>query len=169
MTVIDMKEARERLERRREDAAHQRMRHKIEEEKSEARANGLTWTKYRPFHTNMEAVGAMVCCSCQGRGRKRSTARAAQYVSYSTELPGRVTQCTWCYEGLGVVADELTLRMREMLSYAYDEDGHECLTVPPATRAALRRRDLVNGCSLTENGLKARLLIQEEAKRRRTS
>lgn len=166
--VIDMEEARERLESRREQAEHRRLRHKVEQERSEARANGLGWTPYRPFHSPREAVGAVLCASCLGR-RSRATARRSLYVSYSTHLDGRTTKCAWCLEGLGVVGDDLSDRMRQVLAYSYDDDGGEAVPVHAATRAALRRRGLVEdpGKMLTENGLAARRILHDESRRRR--
>jgi hypothetical protein len=175
VNVIDMKEARERLQRRREDErlehrreenANQGVQRRIDLEIAEARAQGRGWTAYRPFFSKMEAAGAMICGECWSRGRTRGTARRAKYVSYSTQIRGCTTKCEWCYEGIGEIADGLTMRMQEVLGYAYDDAGNE-YGAPKATRAALQRRGLVQGTKLTSDGLKARKLIQEEAQRRR--
>lgn len=165
MNVINFEEARQRLEEAQESHERRALRDFLRKEIQQARDEGILWTTFRPFFSDEETAGKTFCTGCCGR-RSSYTARRAHYVSYATFFFGCATRCTWCYAGLGEIADKLSPRMRNVLVSCYDSEGNEILPVHHNTQRALIRRGLLEEGYLTEKGQRAHTLLLEEAEQR---
>lgn len=83
------------------------MRPKILREIKEAKKNGLAWTTPRPFLDLKEKLGAFRCGIGNVTHRHRK-GRDAKYVSYSTEIAGRVVYCEACYNLFGKIPEKVS-------------------------------------------------------------